>query len=98
MRAGWNGATPVQDHYAREQAGFWEWTQGIQDLRGLDEANGIRNVLLNIRSGWVRGLKAALQALQQRNAEIRVLQETKLTQGIHMLCSGLRPLGDGGRD
>ena len=38
---------------------------------------------LNIRSGRLVGLEAALSALQQGNANIGVLQETKLTQGIH---------------
>ena len=44
---------------------------------------GIRIATLNIRLGRARGLEAALRALQQGNVNIGVLQETKLTQGIH---------------
>ena len=34
-------------------------------------------------SGRGGGLEAALRALQRGNVDIRVLKETKLTQGIH---------------
>ena len=39
--------------------------------------------LLNIRLGRVGVLEAAIQALHQGNVGVRILQETKLTEGIH---------------
>ena len=42
---------------------------------------------LNTRSGHAGGLETAMCVLQQGNIGIGVLQETKLTRGIHMLFS-----------
>ena len=47
----------------------------------------IRITSLNIRSVWLGGLEAALRTLNQGNIRIGVLQETKLTGGIHMRYS-----------
>ena len=44
---------------------------------------GIRLLSLKIRTGWVGGMEKALQALHQGNVDVGLLQETKLTQGIH---------------
>ena len=57
--------------------------QNIQVKKDEEKEKGIRVVPLNIRSGQLGGLKAALHALQKGNVDIGVLQETKLTQGIH---------------
>ena len=40
---------------------------------------------LSIRSGRAGGLEVALRAFQQGNFDVKVLQETKLTRGIHTL-------------
>ena len=44
---------------------------------------GICIATLNIRLGRAGGLETALRALRQDNIGIKVLQETKLTRGIH---------------
>ena len=48
-----------------------------------------RGSIIRISSLYVRlvqsgGMEAALQAMQQDNVRIGVLQEAKLTRGIHM--------------
>ena len=43
----------------------------------------IRIDTLKIRLGKAGGLEAALQDLRQGNVDVGVLQETKLTDGIH---------------
>ena len=53
----------------------------------MDNRHEIQIESTNIRSGRARGLEAAMQALQQGNAGICVLQETKLTRAIHMSYS-----------
>ena len=45
---------------------------------------GICITTLNIRLGRAGSLETALHVLRQGNIGIRVLQETKLTGGIHM--------------
>ena len=44
----------------------------------------IRITLLNIRSGWTGSLETVLRSLQQGSIGIGVLQDMKLTRGIHM--------------
>ena len=44
---------------------------------------GIRIATLNIRFGRAGGLETAIRTLLQGNIGIRVLQDTKLTGGIH---------------
>ena len=53
-------------------------------MRGLVEARGIRLSALNIRSVRSVGLEVTLRALKQSNIGVVVLQETKLTDGIHV--------------
>ena len=53
----------------------------------MENGHEIQIESTNIRSGRARGLEAAMRAIQQGNAGIRVLQETKLTKGIHMSYS-----------
>ena len=43
----------------------------------------IRLATLNIRSGRTGGMEVALRALRQGNVDMGILQETKLTDGIH---------------
>ena len=52
-------------------------------MRDLVEARGIKLAMLNIRSGREVGLEAALRALKQVNIYVGLLQEMKLTNGIH---------------
>ena len=49
----------------------------------MERGRGIRIATLNIRSGREGGLETALRALCQGNISTGVLQETKLTGGIH---------------
>ena len=53
-------------------------------MRGSVEARGIRLTTLNTRSGREGGLEAALRALKKDKVDVRVLQETNLTDGIHV--------------
>ena len=53
-------------------------------MKGLSKTNGIRLATLNIRSGREGGLEAALRVMKQGNVDVGVLQETKLTDGIHV--------------
>ena len=46
--------------------------------------NGISLAKLNIRLVRAGGLEAKLRALNQGNVDVVVLQETKLTDRIHM--------------
>ena len=41
-------------------------------MKGLDEANRIRIVSLNIRSGQAGGLEVGLRALKQGNVDVGV--------------------------
>ena len=82
LRAYWNGAVRAQGHNTRAQAGCWIRTQDSRGWKVLEE--GIRIASLNIRPGRAGGLEAALRALQQRNVDVGVLQETKIPKGIHM--------------
>ena len=52
-------------------------------MRGSIKANRIILVTLNIRSGRAGGLEAALRVTKQGSVDVGVLQETKLTDGIH---------------
>ena len=52
-------------------------------MRGLGKEKRIRLATLNIRLGKAGGLKAALQELKKGNVDVGLLQETKLTNGIH---------------
>ena len=52
-------------------------------MKGYYEANIIRIASLNIRLGRAGRLEAALRDLKQGNVEVRVLQETRLMDGIH---------------
>ena len=53
----------------------------------MENGHTIKIESTNIRLGRVRGLEAAIRSLQQGNAGICVLQETKLTKGIHVSYS-----------
>ena len=53
-------------------------------MRGLGK---IKLATLNIRSGRVGGLEAALRSLRQVSVDVGVLKGTKLTEGIHA-CHG----------
>ena len=55
-----------------------------QGVRCLGKAKGIRLATLNIRLGRAGGLEAALRDLRQGNVDVGVLQETKLTDSIHV--------------
>ena len=51
--------------------------------KGTDTGKGVRLPSLNIRTGRAGGLETELRSLQQGNVDVGLLQETKLTQGIH---------------
>ena len=53
----------------------------------MENGHEIQIESTNIRLGRARVLEAAMRAIHQGNAGIRVLQETKLTKGIHMSYS-----------
>ena len=52
-------------------------------MRNSGEAKGIRIATLNIILGGAGGMEAEIQALRQGNVDVGVLQETKITDGIH---------------
>ena len=68
-------------HASREGLQFW--TQDRKYRRGSGKANGIRLATINIMSGRAGGLEAVLGYLKQGNLDVGVLQDTKLTDGIH---------------
>ena len=74
-------------HYARKKADCREQTQNSLNLKGSDEAKGIRIAPLNIRLGQAGGLDVALRELQKGNVDVGVLHETKLARRIHK-CYG----------
>ena len=49
----------------------------------MEIGRAIRIESLNIKLGQAGGLEAAIRALQQVNIRIIVLQEIKLTGGVH---------------
>ena len=58
-------------------------TYNVQkNSKGPDNSRGIRLASLNIRTVRAEGLKTSLHEIQQGNADVRFLQETKLMQGI----------------
>ena len=61
-----------------------EWSRFYRVPKETGSGQGIFIATLNIRSGRVGVLETALRALRQGNIKIRVLQEMKLTRGIHM--------------
>ena len=52
-------------------------------VRGSVEARGISIDRINIISGRAGGLEATLRSLRRGNIDVDVLQDTKLTDGIH---------------
>ena len=56
-------------------------------MKGLDRTSEIRIALMEISSGWVGRMEVAPQALKQGKVDVGVLQETKITDGIHV-CHG----------
>ena len=64
---------------------YYLWTQPCYSwyLKDYDAAIRISIASLNIRSGRVGGLEAALQVMRQGNVNVDVFQETKLTDGVH---------------
>ena len=74
-----NGATQKKRRHAR---GKCSQVNGVP--KETNKGGGIHIATLNIRSGRSGGLETALRALRQGNIRIRVLQETKLTRGIHI--------------
>ena len=83
MLTDWNEGELSWGHNARRLGDFWIWVQYSRKYKGSEERKGIRIASLNLRSGRAGGLEALLRALQQGHVDVRVLQETKLTRGIH---------------
>ena len=81
LRANWNGVVRVLGHNSHVQGGRYFQTR---DRRGVKGSGNIRLATLNIRSGRAGGLELALRALRQGNIDVGVLQETKLTDRIHV--------------
>ena len=81
LRANWNGVVRVLGHNSHVQGGRYFQTR---DRRGVKGSVNIRLATLNIRSGRAGGLELALRALRQGNIDVGVLQETKLTDRIHV--------------
>ena len=74
----------MQGQNAHKWGGGQIQIQYRRGVRGSIEAIGIRLATLNIRSGSLGGLEAALLALKQGNVDVGVLQDMKLTDGIHV--------------
>ena len=74
-----NVLTQDQRRYAQ---GKWSQVNGVP--KEAEREYVIRIATLNIRSGQAEGMETALHALRQGNIGIGVLQETKITRGIHM--------------
>ena len=74
----------VQGHNTCAQGGGQFHTRDRRDVRGSGKAKGIRLSMLNIRSGMLESMEVFLQALKQGSVYVDVLQETKLTDGVHV--------------
>ena len=87
VRPNWNGVT--QNHITNT----WDWM--VTQLRSrfgrvpkyTDSGRVVRIASIIVRSGRLGGLETVLCALHQGNIGIGVLQETKLTEGVHMRFS-----------
>ena len=79
-----NGEERAQRHNVHSLEDCWIPVKYSRNRKGQEEKKGIRILSLNIRLRRTGALEAALRALQQGNVDIRVLQDTKLTRGIHM--------------
>ena len=53
-------------------------------MRDSGKSKGIRLDAPNIKLGRAGGLEAALRELKQGNVYVGIMQETKLTDGIHV--------------
>ena len=87
VQPNWNGVTRNQRTYTRDQEEIGE--PSIFD-RVPKEKNSRRVICIasiSIRLRRAGGLETALRALHQEKIGIVVLQETKLTGGIHMVFS-----------
>ena len=73
----------MQGHNAYGRRGGHIWKQDRRGVKASVEARGIRLATLEIRLGRAGGLKAALRALKHGNADVGVLQEMNLRDGIH---------------
>ena len=76
---------------AQQRAEYRTAPQSGKGLKGVGAGHTIRITSLNIRSGRVGGLEAALRALRQGKVRVVIIKETKLTNGI---VGGLRWCGD----
>ena len=77
----WGGVCEKPQHMRQ---GYQMRTYNVQkNSKGPDNSQGIRLASLNIRTVRAEGLKTSLHEIQQGNANVRFLQETKLMQGIH---------------
>ena len=75
-----NDAVCVRGHNTRVQGVGFLRTWYRQGVRGSGK---IRLAALNIRSGRTGGLETTPRALRQGKVDVGILQETKLTDGIH---------------
>ena len=60
----------LQVHNTHKSRSGQIWTWDRHDVRGLDEARGVRFATLNIRSGRAGGLEETLRALNQDNLDV----------------------------
>ena len=82
-------ADQVQQSGLRTGKNSLDWFGTIQKswfirlMEGTDCRRTIKIASINIRSGWEGGLEAVLRAIQQGNGGIGILQDRRLTEGIH---------------
>ena len=84
MLLDWIGAKRPRGHNVHRLGDCQIHVQYSCNWKVPEERKEIWIASLNIRSGGWGGLEAALRALHQGKLDVGVLQETKLTQGVHM--------------
>ena len=83
VRPDWNAVVRNYRTNAKYRGEIAEWSRVKRVPKETESGRVIRITSLNIRSWRERGLETVLCALKQGNIRIGVLQENKLTGGIH---------------